>query len=257
MEDIEVGRYWDENAPSWTVLANAGYDVYRDYVNTPAFLAALPPIEGLTGLDVGCGDGYNTRLLAERGARMCGVDIAPAFIRFAIQKSSGIRFGVASAERLPFASESFDFVAAFMSIMDVPHPSLALSEAERVLRRGGFLQFSITHPCFTTPHRKLLRDPHRKPYAVEVGRYFEGLDGSIDEWLFSAAPREVRAVLRPFRVPVFHRTLSAWMNMIVDAGFRIERVGEPFADEESAARCPAVADTRVVAYFLHLRCRKP
>ena len=46
------------------------------------------------------------------------------------------------------------------------------------------------------------------------------------------------------------------MNMIVEAGFKIERMAEPFADEETAARCPAVRDTRVVAYFLHVRCRK-
>ena len=102
-----------------------------------------------------------------------------------------------------------------------------------------------------------MRDTDGNEYGVEVGRYFEREGGKIDEWLFSAAPPELRAVLRPFQVPVFHRTLSDWLNMIVDAGFRIERLAEPFAEDETAARCPAVRDTRVVAYFLHVRCRKP
>lgn len=257
MEDVEAGKYWDESAHSWTVLASAGYDVYRDFVNTPAFLALLPPVLGLTGLDIGCGDGHNTRLLVERGARMHGIDIAPAFLRAARVSCKGISYALGSGERLPYAAESFDFATAFMSLMDMPHPWLALSETARVLRPSGFLQFSITHPCFTTPHRKLVRDLNRRAYALEVGRYFDGLDGQIDEWLFSAAPAEVKRGLRPFRLPVFHRTLSSWMNMIIDAGFSIERSAEPVADEETAARCPSVADTRVAAYFLHMRCRKP
>ncbi len=42
-------------------MARAGYDFYRDQFNTPAFLDLLPEVRGLHGLDVGCGEGYNTR----------------------------------------------------------------------------------------------------------------------------------------------------------------------------------------------------
>jgi len=49
MNHEEVGRYWNENAVVWTRLARAGYDVYRDYLNTPAFFEMLPEIRGLTG----------------------------------------------------------------------------------------------------------------------------------------------------------------------------------------------------------------
>ena len=52
------------------------------------------------------------------------------------------------------------------------------------------------------------------------------------------------------------RTLSEWLNAVVDAGFTIERIAEPHADEETARRVPHVADTRIVAYYLHMRCRK-
>ena len=43
----------------------AGYDHYRDGLNTPAFLAMLPETRGLSGLDIGCGEGHNTRLLVK------------------------------------------------------------------------------------------------------------------------------------------------------------------------------------------------
>ena len=65
------------------MLSRAGYDVYRDYLNTPAFFAILPDVRGLIGLDIRCGEGHNTRLLAHRGARVMGIDASPTFIRYA------------------------------------------------------------------------------------------------------------------------------------------------------------------------------
>jgi hypothetical protein len=57
MDDREVGRFWNENAETWAKLARAGFDVYRDRLNTPAFLAMLPDVRDLHGLDVKCTDG--------------------------------------------------------------------------------------------------------------------------------------------------------------------------------------------------------
>ncbi len=85
MDHHEVGRLWNENAEAWTRLARAGYDIYRDHLNTPGFFAMLPDVAGQSGLDIGCGAGHNTRLLARRGARMTAVDIAEAFIGHARQ----------------------------------------------------------------------------------------------------------------------------------------------------------------------------
>ncbi|HEY3743907.1 MAG TPA: class I SAM-dependent methyltransferase [Bryobacteraceae bacterium] len=257
MEHGEVRRYWDRNAAVWTHLAREGWDVYRDAVNTPAFFELLPDVAGLRGLDVGCGEGHNTRLLGERGARMFGVDISEVFLGYAAGTERGaIHFIAGSAQELPFASGQFDFVTSLMCLMDLPDQAAAFREIHRVLRAGGFLQFSIVHPCFAPPYRKVLRDAEGKPYAVAVGRYFERGDGEIDRWIFSAAPKDVRDGLRAFEVPTFHRTISEWLNMVVESGFTIERVAEPRASEETARRVPAVADTRGVAYFLQVRCRK-
>lgn len=257
----EVSRYWESNARSWTTLARQGFDVYRDALNTPAFLALLPEIGGRSGLDIGCGEGHNTRLLAARGARMTGIDITATFIEYARaadqESPLGVRYSIGSGLDLPFASGQFDFATAFMSLMDMPQPEVALSEAWRVLRPGGFLQFSITHPCFYPPHRRQLRNERGEPYAVEVGRYFDRIDGELDRWTFSAATPETKRAHLPFEIPRFHRTVSEWLNMVVDARFAIERIAEPYADEETVRRVPHIADTRIVAYFLHVRCRKP
>lgn len=260
MESPEVAGYWEANAETWTRLVRAGYDVCRDALNTPAFLALLPPVAGLAGLDVGCGEGSNTRHLALRGARMTGIDLAPTFVAAARAAEAaeplGVDFLVADALALPFADGAFAFATAFMSLMDMPHQARALREIHRILRPGGFLQFSILHPCFAPPHHRVLRDASGAPYALEVGDYFRRTEGEIESWTFGALPPAERAAVRRFEVPRFHRTLTEWVAAVVGAGFVLEALGEPMADEATAARFPAVADTRVAPLFLHVRARK-
>lgn len=257
MTPEEVAAYWELNADAWTRLSRAGYDVYRDALNTPAFLALLPPVAGREGLDVGCGEGANTRELARRGAIMHGVDIAPTFVRHAQDEESrrplGIDYRVGDAQALDYPAARFDFVTAFMCLMDVPDAGRALAEARRVLRPGGFLQFSILHPCFVPPHRKVLRE-NGVARAIEVAGYFDAGDGQIDTWLFSGVPAAERAGLAPFQIPRFHRTLGQWVALIRQAGFVLDQLGEPQASPEDAAREPIIADTRIVPLFLHLRC---
>jgi SAM-dependent methyltransferase len=261
MDHEEVGRLWNANADSWTKLARAGYDVYRDYLNTPAFFAMLPDVHELVGLDIGCGEGHNTRLLAKRGARVTAVDIAEVFITYAKQEEEreplGIDYRVASAVALPFAEATFDFAMGCMSFMDIPETERVLTEAYRVLKPGGFLQFSIAHPCFDTPYRRNLRNEHGLTYAIEVGDYFRNLNGEIAEWLFGAAPPHVKHGMRKFKIPRFTRTVSQWLNLLVDTGFLLERVGEPYPSDATVRACPDVQDAQVVAYFLHMRVRKP
>jgi SAM-dependent methyltransferase len=192
---------------------------------------------------------------------MTGIDISPAFVRYAREAEEanplGIRYEIASAVELSFGGASFDFVTAFMSLMDIPETERVLAETFRVLRPGGFLQFSISHPCFETPHRKTLRDESGRAYAREVGDYFRKLDGDVEEWIFSAAPPEVREGTRPFRAPRFTRTLSEWLNLLIDTGFVLERLGEPRPSDEAVRKRPRLQSAQVVAFFLHVRARKP
>jgi len=135
MDHEEVGRLWNDNAEAWTALSRAGHDVYRDSFNTPAFLEMeiLPDVTGLSGLDIGCGEGHNTRMLARRGARMTALDISEVFITHASQTEAeqplGITYHVASAVELPFPDATFDFATGFMSFMDIPETDRVLSEA--------------------------------------------------------------------------------------------------------------------------------
>lgn len=192
---------------------------------------------------------------------MQAIDIAPTFIHHAQASEDaeplGIKCLVGNGMALPFAADSFDFATAFMSLMDMPDPALALQQAARVVRPGGFLQFSILHPCFVPPHRKVVRDATGQPRAVEIGGYFDCIDGRVDSWWFATLPPDQQRADAPFRTPRFHRTLSAWVTMIRSAGFTIEQLVEPSATPDVAASEPVVADTRVAPMSLLVRLRKP
>jgi hypothetical protein len=140
--------------------------------------------------------------------------------------------------------------------MDIPDLEKALSEAYRVIKPGGFFQFSIEHPCFKTSHFKKVLNKDGQTCAFEVGGYFLNTDGKIEEWIFGDAPEEKKRKTPKFKIPNYHRTLSFWLNAVIKAGFFIEQVHEPYPDDEAVKEKPALQGARVVSYFLHIRCRK-
>jgi 2-polyprenyl-3-methyl-5-hydroxy-6-metoxy-1,4-benzoquinol methylase len=128
----DTRRQWNANAAAWTELSHAGFDLYRDLVNTPAFFELLPPVDGLVCLDLGCGEGRNTRPLAGEGARVAALDVAESFIAAAAgQDRSGICYLVGDGAALPFRTSAFHVVTAFMSLMDVAEPERTLGEVDQ------------------------------------------------------------------------------------------------------------------------------
>jgi SAM-dependent methyltransferase len=260
-EAVEVERpdtraLWEANAPVWIELSRAGFDVFRDLVNTPAFLRLLPSVAGLQVLDLACGEGHNTRLLADRGADVVALDISERFIRAAASHtSSGIRFVIGDGAELPFVSESFDAVTAFMSLMDIAEPERTLQEIARVLRPGGLLQFSVLHPATSTPVRHWIHNGDGDREALAVGGYF--YEGPLHEtWTFGAAPAELRAAVRPFEITYARRTLSGWLNAVLATGLIISAIDEPCAAVTTAAAHPEVAGTRIVPHFLIIQAQR-
>lgn len=164
MNTTEAGEYWKQNAEAWTVLARAGHDLYRDKLNTPAFLEILPDINGLTGIDIGCGEGHNTRLLAQRGATMCGIDIAPVFIQHAVATEAAtpltIQYKVASATSLPYADSHFDFATSLYVFHGFPGYSSRASRSVSYFKtRRLFTIFHSSSLLFHSASKKSSQQP--------------------------------------------------------------------------------------------------
>lgn len=105
-------------------------------------------------LDLGCGTGMLTRMIAdhlrvEAGGYCLGIDAAGKMVQVAIKRRQGptCRFQAAAAEDLPFADGSFDAVVSSLLFHHLPYDlkRRALDEAFRVLRGGGKLVIADMH----------------------------------------------------------------------------------------------------------------
>jgi SAM-dependent methyltransferase len=144
-------------------------------------------------LDVGCGAGTNLELLAERfpGARLHGIDVERAPLRFC-RADRGLPVAQADALHLPFASGSFDVVAALDALEHLPDDGAALREIHRVCRPGGTLVASV--PAFGWlwgsvddlghHYRRYRRGELRA--RVEAGGFGVALERYFNYWLLPA-----------------------------------------------------------------------
>ncbi len=259
MDDREVGKYWESNAENWTKLARLGYDRCRNLINTPAFFKMLPNIKGLKGLDIGCGEGYNTRIAAKKGGHLTAIDISESFINYAIEAEKtdplGIKYQIASAVDLPFPENHFDFIMATMSMMDIADNEKAFKEAFRVLKPGGFFQFSISHPVASAKW-EWVRDKNGRKTGLILRDYFNRIEGELDEWIFGAAPKKITENMEKFKIPRFHHTVSDWLNMLIKAGFTLEELCEPHVEEEELKKHPEEYDSLIAPLILIIRCKK-
>lgn len=111
------------------------------YEHLHRYAVSRDQVAGKRVLDVGCGAGYGTNLLAERAAEAVGVDIDEGAIKRATRsyRRSNLSYQVADCYNLSFADGEFDAVVANEMIEHIDRQDEFLAEAKRVLKPGGLL----------------------------------------------------------------------------------------------------------------------
>ena len=214
---------WDKTAsrPLLEATAQDGDFAKRHLVNE-AILRLVGDVRGQRVLDAGCGNGYLSRMLAERGgAQVVGVEPTDAMVRFCREKEAELRQGVtyvqADLTRLPESTGAFDVVVCSMVLMAIPDWRPALRACVEALRPGGRLVFAIVHPAF-----EQLRGVWAEHGEYRADRYLEDYE-----------------IVGP-SASDFHRPISAYLNELCALGCRLREMVEPGLDPAVAA---AHADT--------------
>ena len=127
-------------------------------------MAALGDVAGKRVLDLGCGHGMASVVLARRGAHVTACDLSAGYVREAQRRASvnGViaRFAVCNGERLPFADAAFDCIWG-NAILHHFNLDVAAKEMERVLAADGIAVFC--EPWAGNPILNLAR--RHLPYA--------------------------------------------------------------------------------------------
>lgn len=113
-------------------------------------LGLLPEVEGRDVLELGCGGAQWSIALEKAGARAVGLDASERQLAHARRarraEESALPLVHGNAECLPFDDACFDLVFCDHGATSFARPELAVAEASRVLRHGGWFVFNIASP---------------------------------------------------------------------------------------------------------------
>ena len=138
-----IVNYWEKRSDSFLVqkrqeLHSAMAERWMREIHVQ-----LPEEKNLKILDVGCGAGFFSILLAKEGYQVTGIDLTPDMIKnarlLAEEEKVSCEFQVMDAENPEFPDETFDVVISRNLTWTLPHVQHAYQEWILVLKKGGIL----------------------------------------------------------------------------------------------------------------------
>jgi len=235
---------WESHADWWIAGFTEGADPEYEEQILPLAAAELAGYDRV--LDVGCGDGQISRLLARLGARtVVGIDPTWNQIAVAGERAGGPAFARAGAAALPFADESFDAVVACLVFEHIRDVDSAIAEVARVLRPGGRFAFFLNHPLLQTPNSGWIDDQVLDPPEQywRIGPYL------IED-------ETIEQVEKGVFIPFIHRPMSRYLNTLIDNGLLLERMEEPAPPAGFLARAAEYEAAATIPRLLYLRTTK-
>jgi SAM-dependent methyltransferase len=234
---------WEDHAQWWIDGFTDGAD--PEYVEQILPLAASELAGYERILDVGCGDGQISRLVAAAGATAVGVDPTWNQIEVAQQRGGGAAYVRSGAAELPFADASFDAAVACLVFEHIDDVDGAIAEIARVVRPGGRFSFFLNHPLIQTPGSGWIDDHTVDPPEQywRIGAYLVEQDS-------------VEQVERGVFIRFVHRPLSRYLNALAEHDLMLERMVEPAPPDGFVDRAFEYAEAAAIPRLLYLRLRR-
>jgi SAM-dependent methyltransferase len=210
----------------------------------PVLRSMLPPLQGLRVLDLGCGFGAFARWAREMGAdSVLGVDLSEKMLDRARAQTQdpGVTYCLADIESLELPDVSFDLVYSSLTLHYIKDLRAVCVAIRRLLVPDGRFVFSVEHPVFTAPTNPGWQTDHTGTKVWPINDYL--LEGTrVTDWITSGVVKQ-------------HRTVSSYVNGLLDQGFRLIRLEEWGPSQEQIVQRPDLADEVHRPPFLLLGAR--
>ena len=205
----------------------------------------IPDLKNKNVLDLGCGFGWHCRYAREQKASyVTGVDISDRMIERAREMTRDplITYIKAPIEDIDFSNSQFDVVISSIAFHYIESFKSISGKIYNYLKPGGSFVFSVEHPIFTSNEKQdWYYDEHGNRLHWPVDNYqIEGMRETI---------------FLTENVTKYHRTISTYINELIDKGFTLSRVKESFPSDEML-KDPGMKDENRRPMFLMISANK-
>jgi 2-polyprenyl-3-methyl-5-hydroxy-6-metoxy-1,4-benzoquinol methylase len=193
----QMMQSWRTNATAWTTAVRDRTIESRRLVTDAAIVEAILRSNPQSVLDMGCGEGWLCRALAEQGIAVVGIDGSPELIEQAKALGGGY---VYAYDAMPDFERSFDAIVCNFSLLEEELDTV-MQQLRSWLNPEGRVLIQTVHPW------TMMEEGYQDGWRIEQFSRF----GSTF----------------PQAMPWYFRRLDAWMALLVESGFRVHRVTEP------------------------------
>lgn len=195
---------WEANAANWIeTIANNEIES-RVLVTNEAIVRAVLAVSPASVLDIGCGEGWLTRLLRSKGIDTYGVDAVASLIRYAIEKD-GPYYAVAGFRELADGSVEINRKAAAVinfALLDESDTDMLIKNMHRIVEPGGAVIIQTLHPLVI---------------AMQ--------ESYVSGWKHGSWNGMKRDFEQPYQW--YFRTMQDWVKIFGEAGLTVRSIGEP------------------------------
>ena len=217
----------------------------------PSLFSLLPPLGGLTVLDLGCGFGENCETFSNMGAeRVVGIDISEKMLEVARKEHPNAVYLHEDMNDLSPLMENvalpknYDLVVSSLAIHYIKDLNKLAKQTFSLLKPGGYFVFSQEHPLTTAPLNGVSWEKDGDTATCyKLSDY--GRSGERKVTWF------VDGVIK------YHRTFSEIFSALTDAGFTVTDILEPLPIDADIKNTPKLAKNLHKPNFLLIKALKP
>jgi ubiquinone/menaquinone biosynthesis C-methylase UbiE len=214
---------WGKVATWYNTLLEEGEDTYQSKLILPNLIRILSPQSNEEILDLGCGQGFFSRQIAQSGARVMGVDIGNELIKIAKdQAGEREKYLVLSAEKLTgLSGERFDAVVCVLALQNIKNMQNAILEIARVLKPNGRVVLVLNHPTFRIPSASDWQfDEKTNVQYRRMSKYLSEITQEVD------MTQGVKDIKKKKFTYSFHHPLQVYFKAFAKAGLCTVRLEE-------------------------------
>jgi ubiquinone/menaquinone biosynthesis C-methylase UbiE len=222
---------WEHVAHWYDSLIGEKGGYYHTHVIFPKTLSLLTLKENNSVLDLACGQGAFSRLLAQKGMKVTGVDASESLINAAKQYEGNedVQYAVDDARSLEsLGNQKFDRIVSILALQNIDPLDPVFRRVHELLVDGGRFVGVILHPAFRSPRiTGWGEDPARKLQFRRVDRYLSDMQIPI-----TMHPGQSNSEM----TWTYHRPLSAYVTALRQAHLYVDAMEEWVSDKQSVGK---------------------